>query len=90
MLSREQLLRRPAYFRLGRVLREGVPCRAVLALTATATRATEASVAQALQIRPGCTFRDASLRANLRLHVQHANGGRCCCPAILCSSVLHV
>ena len=67
--------RRSAYFRLGGVLREYVPSRSVLALTATATRSTEASVARALGIAPGCVFRDASLRANLRLHVAHVNGG---------------
>lgn len=58
------------------MLREGVPSRAVLALTATATRATEAAIARALGAKPGCTFRDASLRPNLRLRVQHVNGGR--------------
>ena len=51
------------------------PAAAVLALTATATRTTEASVARALGITPDCIFRDASLRANLRLHVTHVNGG---------------
>ena len=66
---------RSAYFRLGGLLREHVPSSSVLALTATATRTTEASVACALGIAPGCIFRDASLRSNLRLTVSHVNGG---------------
>ncbi len=66
---------RSAYFRLGGLLREHVPCRCVLALTATATRTTEAAVARALGAQPDCVFRDASLRDNLRLHVKHINGG---------------
>ena len=66
---------RSAYFRLGGLLREHVPCRCVLALTATATRTTEGAVARALGAQPDCIFRDASLRDNLRLHVSHINGG---------------
>ena len=66
---------RSAYFRLGRMLRENIPCRAVLALTATATKATEASMVDALGIIPSAVFRDASLRENLRFHVHHTNGG---------------
>lgn len=57
------------------MLRENVPCRAVLALTATATKATEASMVQALGIAPSCVFRDDSLRDNLRFHMHHTNGG---------------
>jgi superfamily II DNA helicase RecQ len=57
------------------MLRENIPCRAVLALTATATKATEASMVQALRISPSAVFRDASLRDNLRFHVHHTNGG---------------
>ena len=67
---------RSAYFRLGGLLREHVPCRCVLALTATATRTTEAAVARALGAQLDCVFRDASLRGNLRLHVAHINGGQ--------------
>lgn len=69
------VLSRSAYFRLGGLLREHVPSRAILALTATATRATEAQVAAALGVPPAGIFRDASLRANLRLHARHVNGG---------------
>ncbi len=59
------------------MLRENIPCRAVLALTATATKATEHSMVQALGISPSAVFRDASLRDNLRFHVHHTNGGGC-------------
>lgn len=72
---RADVIFRSAYFRLGRMLRENIPCRAVLALTATATKATEASMVQALGISPSAVFRDASLRDNLRFHVHHTNGG---------------
>jgi superfamily II DNA helicase RecQ len=70
-----RLAHRPAYFRLGRALADAVPCRALLALTATATRAAQADIVRGLGISPECVFCDASLRANLRLHVRHANGG---------------
>lgn len=64
---------RTAYFRLGRLL---PPSRCVLALTATATRATQAAVAAALRIDPvGGVVRDASLRSNLRLAASRVTGG---------------
>ncbi|KAK9804407.1 hypothetical protein WJX72_011416 [[Myrmecia] bisecta] len=66
---------RSAYFRLGHMLRERVACRAVLALTATATRATEAAIADVLNIRLEHVVREASMRENLRLSVVHKNGG---------------
>ena len=49
--------------------------RCVLALTATATRATEAEVATALDIQPENRLRDSAMRDNLRLSVVHHNGG---------------
>ena len=52
-----------------------MPCRALLALTATATRAAQAGIVRGLHISPECVFRNASLRDNLRLHVRHVNGG---------------
>ncbi len=57
------------------MLSENIPCHAVLAMTATATKATEAAVTAALGIAPQAVFRDASVRANLRLDVTHINGG---------------
>jgi ATP-dependent DNA helicase Q4 len=44
--------RRPAYLRLGQVLRERLGVRCVLALTATATIATLTSVVNSFQIPP--------------------------------------
>ena len=66
---------RSAYFRLGHLLRQKVQARCVLALTATATRATEAEVATALDIQPENRLRDSNMRDNLRLSVVHHNGG---------------
>ena len=60
---------RPAYYALGRVLRAELGISRVLALTATATRRTEAAVAAALSI-PECDIvRAACMRDNLRLTV---------------------
>lgn len=66
---------RSAYFRLGHLLKQKVQARCVLALTATATRATEAEVATALDIQPENRLRDSNMRDNLRLSVVHHNGG---------------
>jgi len=65
---------RPAYFRLGHVLRSVIRPRAVLALTATATRPTEQCIAQVLNLPEDGTVRDAPMRPNLRLKVLHSNG----------------
>ena len=60
---------RPAYFRLGKSLRGDLQARSVLALTATATRTTEASICSVLGI-PKCNVRrDDAIRSNLRLTV---------------------
>ncbi len=73
---------RPAYFRLGAALRTCLPSRCVLALTATATPATQAAVRDVLGIPPESVLRDSSVRDNLRLHVTHTSGGEdhtvCC------------
>ena len=57
------------------MLRTRVQCRAVLAITATATASTAAAVARVLDIAPDGIIRDDSVRANLRLSVAHTNGG---------------
>ena len=57
------------------MLRTRVQCRAVLAITATATASTAAAVARVLDIQPDGIIRDDSVRANLRLSVAHTNGG---------------
>lgn len=60
---------RPAYHRLGRALRVDLGVRQVLALTATATRRTEAAVAANLGIMECDILRNACVRQNLRLTV---------------------
>ncbi|GAX75225.1 hypothetical protein CEUSTIGMA_g2669.t1 [Chlamydomonas eustigma] len=65
---------RPAYFRLGHVLRSVLRPRGVLALTATATRPTEQCIAQVLGLPAESVVRDAPMRENLRLKVLHVNG----------------
>ena len=57
------------------MLEQKVRCRCVLALTATATRATEADVTKVLRIQPHDVVRDSTVRDNLRLSVTHLNGG---------------
>ena len=70
---------RPAYFRLGRLLsKPPFKPQCVLALTATATRATAAAVCRALGIKTdggeesGVVIREAGVRPNLRLTVSRA------------------
>ncbi len=60
---------RPAYHRLGRALRVDLGIAQVLALTATATRRTEAAVAANLGIAECDILRNAYVRQNLRLTV---------------------
>lgn len=57
------------------MLEQRVQCRCVLALTATATKATEADVTKVLEISPENVVRDSTVRDNLRLSVNHFNGG---------------
>ena len=62
---------RPAYFRLGTALVANIKARSVLALTATATHATELAVCSVLSISsPSQVLRDSAVRPNLRLHVK--------------------
>jgi len=60
---------RPAYYHLGRVLRAELGLSRILALTATATRRTEAAVVSSLGIGSAHIIRAACMRANLRLTV---------------------
>lgn len=57
------------------MLEQKVQCRCVLALTATATKATEADVAKVLSIHANDVVRDSNMRENLRLSVTACNGG---------------
>ena len=65
---------RPAYFRLGEILQRDVSTRSVLALTATATKATEAAVCDVLRIPQTQVLRDSAIRQNLRLRVLRSQG----------------
>ncbi|PNH02380.1 ATP-dependent DNA helicase recQ [Tetrabaena socialis] len=65
---------RPAYLRLGHVLRSVLRPRCVLGLTATATAPTAKEVAEVLGLAPGRVLREAPLRDNLRLRVLHMPG----------------
>lgn len=60
---------RPAYYHLGRVLTAELGISRVLALTATATRRTEAAVSATLRIAEEHIIRTAVVRENLRLVV---------------------
>lgn len=57
---------RPAYYRLGSLLRSGVGMGCILGLTATATRITRNTVADSLGIPPEGVMVDAPMRSNLR------------------------
>ncbi len=74
--------------RLGHLLREVLRPKAVLALTATATLPTQRCICSVLGIGAGGVVRDAPLRANLRLHVVHMNGGSA--GGAIRSQVLHM
>ncbi len=73
---------RPAYLRLGHVLRHVLGPRVVLGLTATATRPTAAEVAGVLGLAPGAVLREQPLRDNLRLRVR---GGSRWSARVLCT-----
>jgi ATP-dependent DNA helicase Q4 len=66
---------RPAYFRLGHLLQRVLRPRAVLALTATATAPTRECICRLLAIPAAGVLMDAPMRSNLRLRVEHVNGG---------------
>lgn len=68
---------RPAYFRIGEILQRDVSTRSILALTATATKATEAAVCGVLRIPQTQVLRDSAIRQNLRLHVVRSQGTPC-------------
>lgn len=61
--------------RLGHLLQRILKPRCVLALTATATLATQRSILDVLGLPPDGVVREAPLRDNLRLKVVHTNGG---------------
>lgn len=66
---------RSAYFRIGNLIRERIPCKAVLALTATATRRTQNSIRKVLIIPENSTVKELELPTNLRLAVQDLKTG---------------
>ncbi|EFJ41773.1 hypothetical protein VOLCADRAFT_98196 [Volvox carteri f. nagariensis] len=66
---------RPAYLRLGHVLRRVLQPRCVLGLTATATTPTAGEVAAVLGLAPEAVMREPPLRQNLRLKVLHMQPG---------------
>lgn len=61
--------------RLGAVLQSRVRTRCILALTATATKATEAAIRSVLSIPSSSVLRDSAVRSNLQLSVAHSTGG---------------
>jgi len=64
---------RPSYLRLGKALYSDIKCKAVLALTATATLETEKCIRKVLHIRESNTFRHGLLRSNIRMFALHAD-----------------
>ena len=64
---------RPSYLRLGKALSSDIKCKAVLALTATATLETEKCIQKVLNITQSNTFRHGLLRSNIRMSVLHAD-----------------
>lgn len=66
---------RPAYFRLGHLLATALRPAAVLALTATATAPARECICRLLAVPPAGVLLDAPMRTNLRLRVEHVNGG---------------
>lgn len=65
---------RPAYFRLGEILHRDVQTRSLLALTATATKATETAVRSVLRLKADQVLRESAIRTNLRLSVMRSDG----------------
>ena len=66
---------RPASFRLGHLLQHVLKPAAVLALTATATAPTRECICRLLAVPAAGVLLDAPMRDNLRLRVEHINGG---------------
>ena len=71
-----ELTFRSAYFRLGTLIKEKVPCKTILALTATATQSTQQSIREVLSIPLGNTITDSAMPPNIRLAVQNVSPGR--------------
>lgn len=61
---------RSSYFRLAHLLRERLPCKAVLALTATATAATQQAIRDGLSIPLDGVIAAGALPSNLHLSLQ--------------------
>lgn len=66
---------RPAYFRMGRVLREDLGVGCVLALTATATTKSIGSIRDILNLEEDAVVRATPVRKNLRLAVSRLAPG---------------
>ena len=64
---------RPAYYRLGRILREELRVETVLALTATATMKAISSICNVLNLESSSVIKEKSVRSNLHLHVSELN-----------------
>ena len=66
---------RSAYFRLGSLIEDKVPCKKILALTATATKTTQTSIRGVLKITddPIC---EGAMPNNIRLSVQRVQAGK--------------
>ena len=64
---------RPSYYRLGCVIRSELPCKSILALTATATVDTELCMREALGISAENTFRCTEMKPNIEICVERLN-----------------
>ena len=67
---------RSAYFRLGTLIKERIPSKAILALTATATESTQRSIKEVLNIPPEGSITESELPRQLHLAVQMVNPGK--------------
>ena len=66
---------RSAYFRLGSLIEDKVPCKKILALTATATKTTQTSIRGVLKITDD-PIREGAMPNNIRLSVQRVQAGK--------------
>ena len=78
---------RPTYLRLARVLHQVLRVKAILALTATATRQTQTALCRALHIPEQHVRRTAVLRRNLVLTASRDHDRRQALMALVCSSL---
>lgn len=76
-MTKQPVLRscRSAYFRLGTLIKERIPCKAVLALTATATQSTQQSIMRVLDIPADGAIAESELPPQLHLAVQAVTPG---------------